>query len=110
MADNPCINKHYTIDQDKLVSSQSSKKRKFMKYLNSKKIETVFDHNITDEEWKKVRGMSSNLYLSTIDQETAFYDIAALFYLRGDKKKTGEYANKLSPDRRNDLWRILTHP
>lgn len=80
-----------------------------MKELNNKKIETVFDHNITDKEWKLVRGISSDLYLSIIGQETAFFDIAVLFYIRGNKKKATAYANKLSPDRRNDLWRILTH-
>lgn len=82
-----------------------------MEEFNSKKMETVFDHNITDEEWKNMYGTCpQNEYTSFIGQETAFYDIATLFYLRGDNKKATEYANKLSPDRQNDLWRILTHP
>lgn len=79
-----------------------------MKELNNKKIETVFDHNITEEEWENMYGScTQNKYTSFIGQETAFYDIATLFYLRGNKEKATEYANKLSPDRRNDFGGYL---
>lgn len=74
-------------------------------------METVFDHNITEKEWKYIHGnCRKDFYLKILDQETAYYDIATLFYLRGDKKMATVYANKLSPQYRNDLWRILTHP
>lgn len=74
-------------------------------------METVFDHNITEKEWKHIYGTcSQDKYISFIGQETAYYDIAVLYYIRGDNDKATAYANKLPPHRRNDLWRMLTHP
>lgn len=73
-------------------------------------METVFDHNITEKEWKYVRGSRKDFYLKFLDKETAFYDIAALYYIRGNEAKAIEYANKLSPLKKLDLWRMLTHP
>ncbi len=73
-------------------------------------METVFDHNITEKEWNYIRGSRKDFYLKIVDQETAYYDIAALYYHRGNEEMATVYANKLSPQYRNDLWRILTHP
>ena len=62
----------------------------------------------SEEEWENMYGScTQNKYTSFIGQETAFYDIATLFYLRGNKEKATEYANKLSPDRRNDFGGYL---
>lgn len=73
-------------------------------------METVFDHNITEKEWKYVCGDEKKSYLKYIDKETALYDIAVLYYHRGNEEMATVYANKLSPQKRNDLWRTLTHP
>lgn len=73
-------------------------------------METVFDHNITDEEWKWVRGTKKDLYLSTVDPETALRDIASLYWLRGNKEMAHKYSDMLSPTKRNSLWQTLLHP
>lgn len=73
-------------------------------------METVFNHNITPDEWRKVRGMRKEDYLHFVDAETATADIATLYYLRGDNKRAATYLNKLQPDTRNDLLRVLSHP
>ena len=74
-------------------------------------METVFDHNIISKEWERINGdTSKSFYLSIINQEGAYRDIAALYYHRGDIKKATFYADKLSIDLRNDFWRLMTHP
>lgn len=75
-----------------------------------KSMETVFDYNITPEEWEYICGMTKEVYLSIIGQESAYQDLAALFYIRGDMKRATEYAEKLPPEVKYDLWRTLTHP
>ncbi len=74
-------------------------------------METVFDHNITDDEWKWVNGSSKDKYLllAKLDPITAFRDIAYLYWLRGDKELAKKYAKKLPPLKENDFWRILAH-
>lgn len=73
-------------------------------------MKTVFDYNISREEWAKIRGsMGKATYLSAVDKETAAADIVTLFYLRGDKKRAAELSKSLPPDVKNDLWRTLTH-
>ena len=74
-------------------------------------METVFDHNITDEEWKWLSGGAiKSLYLQTVDQETAWANIAALYWLRENKELAHKYSDMLSPTKRNSLWRTLLHP
>lgn len=74
-------------------------------------METVFDHNITENEWNDIHGnYSKERYLKYSCPEVFIRDIATLYYLRGNDKMATVYANKLSPDSKNDLWRILTHP
>ena len=55
-------------------------------------METVFDHNITKEEWRNLMGCELGEYekaeyFELTDQDDAFKDLAYLFYYRGDKKK-----------------------
>lgn len=73
-------------------------------------MKTVFDYHLTKDEWEKVRGMEKETYLAVVDKDTATADIAALFFLRGDKIKAFEVSEELPPDLKNDLWRTLTHP
>ncbi len=75
-------------------------------------METVFDHNITEEEWKATIGsLSKTTYSRIMDQESAYQDIATLFFVRGDIERAKEYANKLSsPLDMYDLYRTWYHP
>lgn len=73
-------------------------------------METVFDHNITEKEWKSIRGMKKESYLNSVDPETAIYDIASLFYHRGDEERAMVYSEKLPDLIKHDLWRALKHP
>ncbi len=72
-------------------------------------METVFDHNITEEEWKSIRGVNKDLYLKIIEQNTAFADIASLYWLRNEKDIAVSYIEKTSPEMRLDWWRITLH-
>lgn len=73
-------------------------------------MKTVFDYNISPEEWAKVRGMTKETYLSFVDPDTAKADIVVLLYFRGDKNLAVSLSEELPPDVKNDLWRTLTHP
>lgn len=73
-------------------------------------MKTVFDYKISPKEWAKIKGMTKETYLSSVDPDTAKADIATLFYLRGDKERATALSEELPPDVKNDLWRTLTHP
>lgn len=73
-------------------------------------METVFDYNITKEEWKYIRGVEKESYLASVDPDTAVRDIAALFYHRGNEEKARAYSERLPDLVKYDLWRTLTHP
>lgn len=73
-------------------------------------MKTVFDYRIRPEEWAKINGSTKDVYLSSVDTDTAKADIAALFYLRGEKERAAALSDELPPDVKNDLWRTLTHP
>ena len=70
-------------------------------------METVFDHKITEDEWIEINFLTKELYLSTINEEGANYDIAFLFFLRGQMEKVREYVAKLSPLRQINFWRLV---
>lgn len=73
-------------------------------------METVFDHNITDEEMVMLGMIDKETFLRLANQEDANYTLALLFYYRGDKRKAKKYADRLSPNLMNDFWRTVTHP
>ena len=73
-------------------------------------METVFDHNITDDEWSKIREIDKDTYIKFFDSETQLADIASLYWLRGNKELAKKYSDMLSPTKRNSLWRTLLHP
>lgn len=73
-------------------------------------MKTVFDYNITPEEWRNISRMDKETYLSVVDEESANYDLALLFYERGEKEKARAFADKLPPNTKNDFWRSVTHP
>lgn len=73
-------------------------------------METVFDKNITPEECRRIGMLEKRFYLENCTEDDANMDLAALFYLRNEKEKAREYANKLPLDMKNEFWRTVTHP
>lgn len=73
-------------------------------------METVFNQNITADEWGRIGGLDKDLYLSVVSEDTANKDLATLFYLRGDKDRMTKYADKLPSDLRQDFYRTISHP
>ena len=73
-------------------------------------METVFDHNITEKEWKRICGMRKDLYLKVVDEESARLHLAFLYYERKDRKLVDNYLEGLPPLIVNDFWRTVTHP
>lgn len=73
-------------------------------------IETVFNHGITEDEWQNICGLDKELYLSVVDEQSARFDLALLYHLRGDSDRTNKYLDGLPPLVINDFWRTVTHP
>ena len=73
-------------------------------------METVFDYNITPEECKSIGILNKEFCLKHYIEDDFNLDLAHLFYIRKDKKKAREYADKLPVDMKNDFWRTVTHP
>ncbi len=49
-------------------------------------METVFDHNITEEEWNCICGLDKELYLKVVDEDSARLHLAFLYYRRSNDK------------------------
>lgn len=73
-------------------------------------METVFDYNISPEECQYIGLPDKGFYLGSCTEDDANMDLAALFYLRNEREKASEYADKLPPDMKNEFWRTVTHP
>lgn len=73
-------------------------------------METVFDHDIIDEEKKSIGILEKDLYLMLVDENTARFDLALLYYRRGNKRKSKKYLEGVEPNLVNDFWRTVTHP
>lgn len=73
-------------------------------------METIFDHNITQEECRYITSLSKSEYLRYFEQESAYSDIAMLYYRRGNKNMYRKYLDKLSYDMREACIRTVTHP
>ncbi len=73
-------------------------------------METVFDHNITPEEINYIGLLDKDLYLKVVDEESACFDLASLFYKRGSRKMVDKYLKNLPPLRVSDFWRTVKHP
>ena len=72
-------------------------------------METVFDHEPTNEELKYLflSGRSKEEYsASHVDQETEFGNIYALYMIRGNREKALEYLNRI----RNPKERFNSKP
>ncbi len=63
-------------------------------------METIFDHNVTEEEVKLLLGLeiSKERFMEwKLDKEANFSCIYRLYLIRGDKEKAKKYFDKL-PD------------
>ncbi|MCD8387013.1 MAG: hypothetical protein LUD17_09015 [Bacteroidales bacterium] len=73
-------------------------------------METIFDHNVTKEELRKLFGdpdFEPEICLEC-NQENNYIHIYRLYLLRGNKQKWVEYLNKI-PDSENKLFSIANH-
>lgn len=59
-------------------------------------METILDHNMTEEERYKLIGTRSDeKFLYCLDEDSSNHFLAKLYLLRNDEKKMMEYVNKL---------------
>ncbi|GBD39829.1 hypothetical protein HRbin37_02115 [bacterium HR37] len=75
------------------------------------KIETIFDHGVSEEELELLfmEKFSRQYYTDThikSNQELATIDIVKLYLLRGDRKTAEKYAKKLDP---RTAFSLLVH-
>ena len=71
-------------------------------------METILDHNITDEEWEDLFGikMSRSEYLDELDQRKAYDHLFYLYQSRGDKIMAKKYLDK-TPNDKHKLFEVL---
>jgi|GEM_PF-705822 hypothetical protein len=74
-----------------------------------KKIETIYDHNVTQEELRKINPTPKENYLKTIPQDVAYGDLAWLYFLREDRKKMMFYADRMSAGMRFELLQMIEY-
>ena len=73
-------------------------------------METIFDHNITKEEYINISGcQDKEFYLKYLDQESAYCHIAMLYHHRKNYAMYKKYLDKLSVDMREACIRTVTH-
>lgn len=79
-------------------------------------METIFGHNPTEEEVRKIVGSMTKekyLWLISLDKENndGYRDIAYLYYYRRNMFKVRRYARKIKDmNMVNSFWRTITHP
>ena len=72
-------------------------------------METIFDHNMTEEERYKIIGrFSDEDFLYGLDENSSNHFLAKLYLLRNDEKKMMEYVNKLPVRMKYEFLRILS--
>ena len=68
-------------------------------------METIFDHNVTEEELKRFGGREAYDYFASkgidlfSDSDTNYYQIGILYASRGNMKKASEYWSKIEDER-----------
>ena len=75
-------------------------------------METVFDHNITSEEYFEIVGTTPReTYLRLISQTDAYVHLAYLYHMRGKMRKARKYIEKTNNRNLiNSFWRTIKHP
>ena len=74
-----------------------------------KKIETIYDHNVTQEELRKINPTPKENYLKTIPQDVAYGDLVGLYLLREDRKTIMFYTDKMLAGMRFELLQMIEY-
>ncbi len=72
-------------------------------------METIFDHNMTEEERYKLIGTCSDeKFLYCLDEDSSNHFLAKLYLLRNDEKKMMEYVNKLPVNMKYEFMKLIS--
>ena len=73
-----------------------------------KLIETVYDHNLTDEEREELGfSLTEEKYRRVVSEDGAFADLFRLYFNRGDWAKAKEYLKKIKNENyKRDIFLI----
>jgi hypothetical protein len=82
------------IDQSRISHSNKSKKEQIVK------CETIFDHNPTEVELKRLIGRISKEKYLTLNNDTHYHNIYRLYIMRGDKETAEKYYLMISEEAR----------
>ncbi len=78
--------------------------------LKPQHIETIFDYNLTDDEYTVLAsGLSKDEYINTTSQETKNKGLMFLFSMRNDESTADIYMNRLDADyvQKNFKWDLV---
>lgn len=72
-------------------------------------METILDHNMTEEERYKIIGKCSDeKFLYCLDEDSSNHFLAKLYLLRNDEKKMMEYVNKLPVNMKYEFMELIS--
>lgn len=72
-------------------------------------METILDHNMTEEERYKLIGTCSDeKFLYCLDKDSSNHFLAKLYLLRNDEKKMMEYVNKLPVNMKYEFMKLIS--
>ena len=72
-------------------------------------METILDHNMTEEERHKIIGwFSDEDFLYGLDENSSNHLLAKLYLLRNDEKKMMEYVNKLPVNMKYEFMKLIS--
>lgn len=96
----------------KYVKFDDESKREKMSILNENAqsgVETVFDHDITDDERIRLGLPTSDAYFEIFEGDTSSVNahLAVLAHIRGDLDARAEYIKRLPADKLNEVLEII---
>lgn len=72
-------------------------------------METILDHNMTEEERYKLIGTCSDeKFLYCLDEDSSNHFLSKLYLLRNDEKKMMEYVNKLPVNMKYEFMKLIS--
>jgi hypothetical protein len=67
--------------------------------IKENRVETIFDYVLRQDEHEFIAlGMSADDYMTNVSEHDIYFDLAALFDMRGDKQHSSFYKSKLNPE------------
>lgn len=96
----------------KYVKFDDESKREKMNLLNngeSHRVETVFDHAITDDERMRIGVPTKDAYLEIFEGDTASVNahLAVLAHMRGNLEARANYIKRFPADKLNEVLEII---